>query len=110
MCGWCARCRRTPRSSAKQRSESVMKRRALLALLIFTGGCQKAAPEPLRVAAAADLAHAFAELSPSFSAQSAPPTELKLSLGATGLLARQLEQGAPFDLFLAANVSYVDQV
>ncbi|HEX2671941.1 MAG TPA: molybdate ABC transporter substrate-binding protein, partial [Polyangiaceae bacterium] len=24
--------------------------------------------------------------------------------------ARQLEQGAPFDLFLAANVSYVDQV
>jgi len=85
---------------------------ALLGLLLVAlpVGCKKAPVEPLRVAAAADLAHAFAELSPAFSAQSSPPTEVKLTLGATGLLARQLEQGAPFDLFLAANVSYVEQV
>src|SRR6478736_9885808 len=87
-----------------------MKRRVLLSLLLLTVSCKKAHPEPLRVAAAADLAHAFAELAPAFSARSSPPTELKLTLGATGLLARQLTQGAPFDLFLAANVGYVDQV
>jgi len=87
-----------------------MKRRVLLSLLLLTVGCKKAPAEPLRVAAAADLAHAFAELSPAFRAQASPPTELKLTLGATGLLAHQLTQGAPFDLFLAANVSYVDQV
>lgn len=87
-----------------------MKCAALFALSIVALGCKKAPPEPLRVAAAADLAHAFAELGPAFSAQSSPPVAVKLTLGATGLLARQLEQGAPFDLFLAANVSYVDQV
>ncbi|HYQ42653.1 MAG TPA: molybdate ABC transporter substrate-binding protein, partial [Polyangiaceae bacterium] len=87
-----------------------MKRRVLLSLLLLTVSCKKAHPEPLRVAAAADLAHAFAELAPAFSAQTSPPTDLKLTLGATGLLARQLTQGAPFDLFLAANVSYVEQV
>jgi molybdate transport system substrate-binding protein len=32
------------------------------------------------------------------------------TFGSTGLLAKQLEQGAPFDVFAAANVSYVDQV
>lgn len=83
---------------------------ALLVLLLCAVGCKKAPVEPLRVAAAADLAHAFAELSPAFRATSSPPTDVKLTLGATGLLARQLEQGAPFDLFLAANVSYVDRV
>jgi molybdate transport system substrate-binding protein len=85
-------------------------RRALLGLLLLAVSCKPAPAEPLRVAAAADLAHAFAELGPAFSAQSPTPSELKLTLGATGLLARQLTQGAPFDLFLAANVSYVEQV
>lgn len=89
-----------------------MKCCALLGLLLVAVpvSCKKAPVEPLRVAAAADLAHAFAELSPAFSAQSSPPTEVKLTLGATGLLTRQVEQGAPFDIFLAANVSYVEQV
>lgn len=70
--------------------------------------CQSKARPPLRVAAAADLARAFTVITPAFSAQR--PVELKLTLGSTGLLARQIEQGAPFDLFLAANVSYVSQV
>jgi len=87
-----------------------VKRLVLLALLNLAVGCKAAPAEPLRVAAAADLAHAFAELGPAFSAQSAPAVDLKLTLGSTGLLARQLSQGAPFDLFLAANVDYVDQV
>jgi molybdate transport system substrate-binding protein len=87
-----------------------VKRCVLLSLLLLALGCKARPPEPLRVAAAADLAHAFVELGPAFSAQSATPVDLKLTLGATGLLSRQLVQGAPFDLFLAANLSYVDQV
>ena len=87
-----------------------MRRRALFSLLLLGAGCKARAPEPLRVAAAADLAHAFAELGPAFSAASKAPADLKLTLGSTGLLARQLAQGAPFDLFLAANTSYVEQV
>jgi molybdate transport system substrate-binding protein len=77
-------------------------------LLLLLVGCHSKPPEPLRVAAAADLAHAFAEVTPAFAAQA--PGELKLTTGASGLLAKQIEQGAPFDLFLAANVGYIDQV
>ncbi|HYP74978.1 MAG TPA: molybdate ABC transporter substrate-binding protein [Polyangiaceae bacterium] len=87
-----------------------MKRRALLALTVFALGCKKTPHPPLRVAAAADLAHAFDELSPAFSAEASPQSELKLTLGASGLLARQLTQGAPFDLFLSADVGYVDRL
>jgi molybdate transport system substrate-binding protein len=76
-----------------------------LALLV---ACKGKPPEPLHVAAAADLAHAFAEITPAFTAQT--PSDLKLTVGATGLLARQIMQGAPFDLFLAANTAYVEQV
>jgi molybdate transport system substrate-binding protein len=77
----------------------------LAALLV---ACRGKPAEPLHVAAAADLAHAFAEITPAFTAQT--PSDLKLTVGATGLLARQIIQGAPFDLFLAANTGYVEQV
>ncbi len=84
-----------------------MKRFASLCVFALVA-CKSKPPEPLRVAAAADLAHAFAELTPAFTAQT--PSDLKLTSGASGLLARQLAQGAPFDLFLAANTGYVEQV
>jgi len=74
----------------------------------LNGGCKAKPPVPLRVAAAADLAHAFDEIRPAFVAQT--PSELTVTIGASGLLARQIEQGAPFDLFLAANTGYVEQV
>ncbi len=80
-----------------------------VALFVFAlAACKSKPPEPLRVAAAADLAHAFAELTPAFTAGT--PSDLKLTTGASGLLARQLAQGAPFDLFLAANTGYAEQV
>jgi molybdate transport system substrate-binding protein len=65
------------------------------------------APAPLRVAAAADLAHAFDEIRPAFVARS--PSVVTVTVGASGLLAKQIIEGAPFDLFLAANTGYVEQ-
>ncbi len=76
-----------------------------LALLV---SCRPKPAQPLRVAAAADLAHAFTELVPAFTVQ--VPSDVKLTTGASGLLARQILQGAPFDLFLAANTGYIAQV
>jgi len=76
--------------------------------LALLAACRPKPAQPLRVAAAADLAHAFNELTPAFTARN--PCDLKLTSGSTGLLARQIIQGAPFDLFLAANASYVEQV
>lgn len=70
------------------------------------GGARKG--EPLRVAAAADLAVAFAEVGKAFEQSSGKKVEF--SFGSTGLLAKQISEGAPFDVFAAANVSYVDDV
>jgi molybdate transport system substrate-binding protein len=63
---------------------------------------------PIRVAAAADLTAAFEELGSQFERETGET--VSLSFGSTGLLSKQIEEGAPFDLLAAANVSYVDKV
>jgi molybdate transport system substrate-binding protein len=64
--------------------------------------------EPLRVAAAADLAVAFKEMGTAFESETGKHVEF--SFGSTGLLAKQIAEGAPFDVFAAANISFVDDV
>ncbi len=64
--------------------------------------------EPLRGAAASDLALAFKEVGAAFEKQSGKRVDF--SFGSTGLLAKQIAEGAPFDVFAAANVSFVDDV
>ncbi len=86
---------------------------ALLALgvLIALTSCERAAPSsrsPVRVAAAADLTFAFEELGRKYTQETGQ--QVVFSFGSTGLLAAQLRQGAPFDLFAAANVSFVEEV
>jgi len=60
------------------------------------------------VAAASDLSRAFEELAQAFEAKT--HQEVSFAFGSTGLLAKQLREGAPFDLFAAANVSFVTEV
>lgn len=62
----------------------------------------------LTVAAAADLTPAFEELGHAF--ESTTKTKVVFVFGSTGMLTRQIENGAPFDLFAAANVSYIDEL
>jgi molybdate transport system substrate-binding protein len=81
---------------------------AAIASLLLAAGCKPKSSAPIRVAAAADLAHAFDELRPAFNAKN--PSEVTVTIGSSGLLAKQIGEGAPFDLFLAANTNYVDQV
>ena len=64
--------------------------------------------EPLLVAAAADLAFAFKDVGAAFEKSTGTP--VKFSFGSTGLLARQIAEGAPFDVFAAANISFVEDV
>jgi len=68
----------------------------------------KAAGTTLKVAAASDLAKAFTEIGAKFKAKTGITVEAQF--GASGLLAKQIEQGAPFSLYAAANRSFVDQV
>lgn len=81
----------------------------LAALLALAGPAAAEAPSPaLTVYAAADLAFAFAEIVPLF--EQATGARVTLVLGSTGNLARQIEHGAPADVFFAANVALVDDL
>ena len=85
---------------------------ALALVALLAGGCRKdaptasAPPAPLKVAAAADLAAAFKDVGDAYKAKTGQ--EVKFSFGSTGLLAKQIAEGAPYDVFAAANVSYAD--
>ena len=64
-----------------------------------------ATTEPLLVYAAADLQFALGDVAAAFAAEGHPrPT---LTFGSTGLLSRQIENGAPADLLFAADEHFV---
>jgi molybdate transport system substrate-binding protein len=65
----------------------------------------EAAPEPLRVAAASDLQTALPALIDRF--KSTTKIEVVPTFGASGQLTEQIKNGAPFDVFLAANQTFV---
>jgi molybdate transport system substrate-binding protein len=76
----------------------------LLAILFMVGEKAMAAEIPA-IAAASDLKFAIEEVAVSFTAKSG--VKLRLSFGSSGNFARQIEQGAPFELFLSADDSYI---
>src|SRR6185436_11012507 len=82
----------------------------LLAVLAMSTACrEKHAPDSeLTVAAASDLTAAFEEIGRDF--ESTEKNKVVFVFGSTGMLTRQIENGAPFDLFAAANASYIDQL
>ena len=57
------------------------------------------------VAAAADLKFAVTEIAEAFKAETG--MEVKLSFGSTGNFSRQIREGAPFQMYMAADESYV---
>ena len=73
----------------------------LLALLcLFTSPAR--AGEPVLIAAAADLKFALEKVLADFS-KSYPDLDPKVTYGSSGTLFQQIENGAPFDLFLSAD-------
>ncbi len=84
----------------------------LVASLALTAGAgagkTDAAAPALLVFAASDLALAFQEIVPGF--EQAHGVKVTLVLGSTGNLARQLEHGAPADVFFAADEQFVDRL
>jgi molybdate transport system substrate-binding protein len=65
-------------------------------------------PVTIKVAAAADLAFAFKEMGELYEKQTG--NKVTFTFGSTGQLAKQISEGAPYDVFAAANVSFVDDV
>ena len=63
------------------------------------------APAKVAIAAAGDLRGVLDELKRAFEASHAG-VQLQLSFGASGALTAQIQQGAPFDVFLSADAAF----
>lgn len=63
------------------------------------------APQVLRIAAASDLRDALTAISAQYQQQQ-PEISIQLVFGASGKLQQQIIHGAPFDLYIAADLSY----
>jgi molybdate transport system substrate-binding protein len=83
---------------------------ALLTTVALGWACRRTnhQPQEITVAAASDLTNAFEELGREF--ETTNKIKVVFVFGSTGVLTRQIENGAPMDLFAAANVSYIDQL
>jgi|Deesub1362A_J573_1020465.scaffolds.fasta_scaffold02338_6 molybdate transport system substrate-binding protein len=82
-----------------------------LLLLAFTalGACSQAPRTgTLKVATASSLTATLKEIADSFAGQG--EVQVAIIPGATGSLAQQLRNGAPFDIFLSADQVHVDQL
>jgi molybdate transport system substrate-binding protein len=100
----------------KRNSAPHLARRA--ALLIFLSVCALASSlncssgeerrDEIVIAAAANLSGAFAEVGRRFEMRTG--VRVVNSFGATADLARQIENGAPFDLFAAADLQHVEEL
>lgn len=79
----------------------------LLGLLIV--GCASAPGEPeLLIAAATSLTNPFSELGEEFTSETG--VRLSFTFASTGQLAQQIRNGAPYDVFAAADLVHIDQL
>lgn len=79
-----------------------------IALVLVAGCGAKKGGRKVRVAAASDLQAAFLEVGKELTAKTGIVPEFQFS--SSGLLAKQIEQGAPYFLFASANTEFTDQV
>jgi molybdate transport system substrate-binding protein len=76
------------------------------ALLLLTACSRVDEPDRVTVAAAANLTRAFDEIGREFTRETG--IEVSYSYAATTILAQQVQQGAPFDVFASADEAHID--
>ncbi|HYW48820.1 MAG TPA: molybdate ABC transporter substrate-binding protein [Bryobacteraceae bacterium] len=78
---------------------------SLPVLLIAAACARHPQPQQLTIAAAADLNFALGDLSREFQ-KTHPRLDVRVAYGSSGNFYSQIRNGAPFDLFLSADVEY----
>jgi molybdate transport system substrate-binding protein len=91
-------------------SRSISQRLRWLAVMWLLLGVpsELAAQRPPTIAAAANLNFALTEIANQF--ERSQGTRVELVFGASGTLTRQIQDGAPFDMFLAADEEFPNQL
>jgi molybdate transport system substrate-binding protein len=92
--------------SAVAVSRRALTRFAALALLVF--GASAARADDLTVSAAASLSNAFGDIAKTYETQH-PGTHVVLNFAASDVLLKQIEQGAPADVFASADEATMDR-
>jgi molybdate transport system substrate-binding protein len=80
----------------------------LLLAALLTASAGRLAAVELHVSAAASLTDALQDIKSQYEAQG--EDKILLNLGASSTLARQIQEGAPADLFLSADEAKMDQL
>lgn len=78
-------------------------------ILIFLTLCVFGYSANINIAAAANVTYAFKELESQFKKEN-PDTSINVTLGASGNLVAQIQNGAPFDVFMAANMKFAQKL
>lgn len=77
-------------------------KRLLLSCLLFTSALFAG---EINIAVAANVSYAFDELKAEF-AKTHPQTKIQVTLGSSGKLTAQIKNGAPYGIFMAANMKF----
>lgn len=88
-------------------SPDWLRRMALTLACLCCCGAHAQDPAPLRVFAAVSLSEVLQDLAADYAAASGRPAP-RLSLAASSMLARQIEAGAPADVFISADAEWMD--
>ena len=83
-------------------------RRLVLTVVSVVLACRLASAQGLAVAAASDLQTALPEIVARFEKDTGRP--VKLTFGSSGNFVAQMQNGAPFDVFLSADIDYPRQL
>src|SRR4030067_2241259 len=81
---------------------------AALLYLLLPENAAAAGERSITLAAASDLNFAFKDIAAVFEKETG--IKVILSFGSTGMFAKQISAGAPFDLFFAADRKYLDDL
>jgi len=82
---------------------------AILLACSFASGCHSPHRTTLTVSVAASLTDAIAEIEQTYKREHTD-VELRNNSGSSGVLAQEIEQGAPVDIFLSAAAKPLDEV
>ncbi len=81
---------------------------ACLFLTLFSLGCKKNNTNKIAIATAANMQFAMKELSQAFTKQSGIKCDIIVS--SSGKLTAQIKEGAPYDLFVSADMKYPEDL
>src|SRR5262252_5982097 len=84
----------------------ILRSAVLTILLVFLAAF--AAAQPLRIAAASDLQAALPNIAAAFEKDTGH--KVAVTFGSSGNFFTQLQNGAPFDVFLSADIAYPRQL